>query len=330
MALRRIRKELHDITNDPPPNISAGPIGDDLFEWRATMMGPANSPYEGGVFFLHIGFPMDYPFKPPKVRFETKIYHCNINDRGGISIDILKDNWSPALTLSKCLVAIQSLLAEPYTDDYLVPSIGKLYKTNRELHDMNANEMAVKYADAPPQFTKEQEAKIKSIESKRLEQERAKYIEQQNRVEQRFSALNTTLLALFGEVSIFYIIIQYDGEFVHKLPSKVYTEYKTAKRKFDEKLYRAERLKKEMEWKEHKQNARGCIFVKTLSGKTITVKCNMVDDVNKIKEIIEKKEGIPPWHQRLIFAGKQLDDVRTLSDYNVSYNSTVHLILRLR
>eukprot|EP00968_Pinguiococcus_pyrenoidosus_P022691 scaffold3340_cov255-Pinguiococcus_pyrenoidosus.AAC.11 len=67
----------------------------------ATIMGPEDSPYAGGVFFLHIAFPADYPFKPPKVHFTTKIYHCNINSNGGICLDILKDQWSPALTVSK-------------------------------------------------------------------------------------------------------------------------------------------------------------------------------------------------------------------------------------
>ena len=57
-------------------------------------MGPAKTPYENGVFNLEIQFPPDYPFKPPKIRFTTKVYHCNINSSGGICLDILKDNWS--------------------------------------------------------------------------------------------------------------------------------------------------------------------------------------------------------------------------------------------
>jgi len=59
------------------------------------------SPYSGGVFFLSITFPTDYPFKPPKVAFSTKIYHPNINSNGSICLDILRDQWSPALTISK-------------------------------------------------------------------------------------------------------------------------------------------------------------------------------------------------------------------------------------
>lgn len=101
MALKRIQRELQELGRDPPANCSAGPVGDDLFHWQATIMGPDESPYSGGVFFLDIHFPADYPFKPPKVSFTTRIYHCNINSNGGICLDILKDQWSPALTISK-------------------------------------------------------------------------------------------------------------------------------------------------------------------------------------------------------------------------------------
>ncbi|EER11237.1 ubiquitin-conjugating enzyme E2 D3, putative [Perkinsus marinus ATCC 50983] len=146
MALRRINKELEELSRDPPANCSAGPIGDDMFHWQATIMGPKDSPYEGGVFFLNINFPSDYPFKPPKCHFTTKIYHCNISANGSICLDILKDQWSPALTISKVLLSISSLLTDPNPDDPFVPEIAHMYKTNRAKHDEIGREWTQKYA----------------------------------------------------------------------------------------------------------------------------------------------------------------------------------------
>jgi ubiquitin-conjugating enzyme E2 D len=145
-TIRRIKKEYEEITNNPPTNCSAGPIDDNFYNWQATIMGPENSPYEGGLFYLNIAFPQDYPFKPPKIHFTTNIYHCNINSSGGICLDILKDQWSPALTISKLLLSICSLIDDPNPDDPLIPEIANLYKENRNKHDEIAKAYTMKYA----------------------------------------------------------------------------------------------------------------------------------------------------------------------------------------
>jgi ubiquitin-conjugating enzyme E2 D/E len=129
-----------------------------------------DSPYQGGVFFLTIHFPTDYPFKPPKVAFTTRIYHPNINSNGSICLDILRSQWSPALTISKgkllqflqknyltwfwiflalsisVLLSICSLLCDPNPDDPLVPEIARIYKTDREKYNELAREWTRKYA----------------------------------------------------------------------------------------------------------------------------------------------------------------------------------------
>eukprot|EP01090_Pellita_catalonica_P001816 TRINITY_DN11546_c0_g1_i1.p1 TRINITY_DN11546_c0_g1~~TRINITY_DN11546_c0_g1_i1.p1 ORF type:complete len:150 (-),score=6.43 TRINITY_DN11546_c0_g1_i1:164-613(-) len=145
-SAKRIQKELAEISLDPPCNCSAGPKGDNIYEWVSTIMGPNGSPYEGGIFFLDIIFPRDYPFKPPKVVFRTRIYHCNINSTGSICLDILKDNWSPALTISKVLLSICSLLTDCNPQDPLVQSIAQQYINDRDTHDKVASDWTKRYA----------------------------------------------------------------------------------------------------------------------------------------------------------------------------------------
>jgi ubiquitin-protein ligase len=113
----RIQKELAEITLEPPFNCSAGPKDDNLYEWVSTILGPEGSPYAGGVFFLGITFPEEYPFKPPKVKFVTRIYHCNINHSGAICLDILKDNWCVCVCfIFACLWVYRCMVCGPTFD----------------------------------------------------------------------------------------------------------------------------------------------------------------------------------------------------------------------
>jgi ubiquitin-conjugating enzyme E2 D/E len=98
------------------------------------------------VFFLSINFPSDYPFKPPKVRFTTKVYHPNINSNGALCLDVLKDQWSPAMTISKVLLSINSLLSDPNPNDPLVPYAADQYINQRATFDRTAREWTDNYA----------------------------------------------------------------------------------------------------------------------------------------------------------------------------------------
>jgi ubiquitin-conjugating enzyme E2 D/E len=149
MSLARIQKELNSLIKDPPCNCSAGPKdnGDNMYQWEGCIIGPEDTPYSGGCFKLNIIFPNDYPFKPPKINFATKIYHPNIHKNGGgICLDTLNTKWSPALTISKVLLSICSLLDEPNPKDPLEPEIAEQYENNYEAFVQTARSWTEKYA----------------------------------------------------------------------------------------------------------------------------------------------------------------------------------------
>jgi ubiquitin-conjugating enzyme E2 D/E len=146
-SLRRIARDLKELQEGPLSNCSAGPVDEsNMHVWKANIIGPDDSPYARGIFFLDIEFPLDYPFKPPHIRFVTKVYHPNINATGGICLDILKGQWSPALSIGKVLLSICSLLTDANPRDPLMPEIARQYENDRPTFELTAREWTQKYA----------------------------------------------------------------------------------------------------------------------------------------------------------------------------------------
>ncbi|GFP82435.1 ubiquitin-conjugating enzyme e2 27 [Phtheirospermum japonicum] len=116
----RVQKELQECNRDfEISGIKVIPKSDsNLVHLLGTIPGPLGTPYEGGTFNIDISLPNGYPFEPPKMQFATKVWHPNISSQSGaICLDILKDQWSPALTLKTALLSVQALLSAPEPDD---------------------------------------------------------------------------------------------------------------------------------------------------------------------------------------------------------------------
>ena len=145
----RIVSDLKNLVNhDIPETIKNVEINDDdmYAEHHVFLKGPTDTPFENGIFKISINMPTDYPFKPPKLIFKTRVYHPNIASDGSICIDILKDQWSSAMRLNTVLLSISDLLANPNPNDPLVPDIARQYSTNREVYNKNVVEYVKKYA----------------------------------------------------------------------------------------------------------------------------------------------------------------------------------------
>jgi len=150
MTLKRIQREIADVAKEDLGQITLVPTPDNLFVWKGSIPGPQGSPYEGGVFGVDLVLASDYPFSAPKLTFSTRIYHMNISEKGNICIDILKHNWSPALSLFKVMLSLSSLLTDPNPLDPLVPTIATEFIRNRAQHDKTARQWTEMYAKPPP------------------------------------------------------------------------------------------------------------------------------------------------------------------------------------
>ncbi len=145
VLFKRILDEYQDI-NHNDYGLSAHMDEDDPTKWRILFFGPSDSGFDGGVYKLIVNFKGKYPYEPPICQFETKIYHPNIDMAGRICLDILKTNWSPALSVAKLVMSIISLLTDPNPMSPLNGEAAQLYLHNKDEYVKKQLEYTKKYA----------------------------------------------------------------------------------------------------------------------------------------------------------------------------------------
>ncbi|KAL3518847.1 hypothetical protein ACH5RR_021436 [Cinchona calisaya] len=135
-VLKRLQSELMALMMSGDSGISAFPEEDNIFCWKGTITGSKDTVFEGTEYKLSLSFPTDYPFKAPKVKFETGCFHPNVDVYGNICLDILQDKWSSAYDVRTILLSIQSLLGEPNTSSPLNTQAASLWGNQEEYRKM--------------------------------------------------------------------------------------------------------------------------------------------------------------------------------------------------
>jgi len=149
-ATRRLNKELADLKKkEASEDIKFAKIleADHILQWTLSLL-PVQPPYSKGSFKLIFAFPAEYPFKPPKVTFKTKIYHPNIDEKGQICLPIISpENWKPATKVEQVLHALVALIHEPEPDHPLRGDIAEEYIKDKKKFMKKAEEFTKKHAE---------------------------------------------------------------------------------------------------------------------------------------------------------------------------------------
>ncbi|KAH7404572.1 hypothetical protein KP509_15G032400 [Ceratopteris richardii] len=148
-AQLRLMSDLKAICNEPPEGCSASPHCDEnLFVWNATIFGPDDTPWEGGIFSLRLTFGENYPEKPPRVRFTSEVFHPNVYSDGTLCMDIIQDAWSPCHNVSTILTSIQSLLTDPNPASPANPEAAHLYQNDMKQYNRRVRQCVRKTLDS--------------------------------------------------------------------------------------------------------------------------------------------------------------------------------------
>jgi peroxin-4 len=182
--LKRLQKELAQILKTPDNDIYLRPVGSStgsLLNWTAMLRGPADTPFEGGIYVLSITCPSEYPLSPPSMVFLTKVFHPNVDFKtGAICLDILKNQWSPAWSLSASCRAVLSLLTDPNDDSPLNCDAGNMIRDN----DMDAfNSMAAMYNYENARCYKWPESEEEKLEKKKKKEREEEDEEESKKME---------------------------------------------------------------------------------------------------------------------------------------------------
>lgn len=150
-ATKRLQKELHELKTSEMKSFRDIQVDEqDLLTWTGLIV-PDNEPYKKGAFKIEIKFPAEYPFKPPKVRFKTKIYHPNVDEKGSICLPIIiPENWKPATRTEQVVNALVAMVNDPQPEHPLRPDVAAEFINDRKKFSKNAEDFTSKYGESRP------------------------------------------------------------------------------------------------------------------------------------------------------------------------------------
>ncbi|KAI2660227.1 Ubiquitin-conjugating enzyme E2 L3 [Labeo rohita] len=150
-ASRRLHKELDEIRKSGMKNFRNIQVDEsNILTWQGLIV-PDNPPYDKGAFRIEITFPAEYPFKPPKITFKTKIYHPNIDEKGQVCLPVISaENWKPATKTDQVIQSLIALVNDPQPEHPLRADLAEEYSKDRKKFFKNAEEFTKKHGEKRP------------------------------------------------------------------------------------------------------------------------------------------------------------------------------------